>query len=115
MKSGQYRDQLAPMKKKNKRRGAMGTFHVRCKIENHVDRSKSVIVPKLLVDTGSDYTWIPARLNGARSDQMTVSCYQLYQLIEIISRRDVTSTTTPPAVLSSVTDNPCVVAGFANL
>lgn len=38
----------------------MGTFHVRCKVENHVDRTKAVIVPKLLVDTGSDYTWIPA-------------------------------------------------------
>src|SRR5256884_5980152 len=49
-------------RKTDKKRGAMGTFHVRCKIENHVDRSKSVIVPKLLVDTGSDYTWIPARL-----------------------------------------------------
>jgi predicted aspartyl protease len=40
----------------------MGTFYVRCKIENHVDRSQSVIAPKLLVDTGSDYTWIPAKL-----------------------------------------------------
>ena len=40
----------------------MGTFHVRCKVENHVHRSASVIVPKLLVDTGSDYTWIPTRL-----------------------------------------------------
>lgn len=40
----------------------MGTFYVRGKVENHVDRSKSVVVPKLLVDTGSDYTWIPARL-----------------------------------------------------
>jgi len=40
----------------------MGTFYVRCKVENHVDRSKSVVVPKLLVDTGSDYTWIPAKL-----------------------------------------------------
>ena len=38
----------------------MGTFHVRCRIENHVDRSKGTVVPKLLVDTGSDYTWIPA-------------------------------------------------------
>jgi predicted aspartyl protease len=37
----------------------MGTFHVRCRIENHVDRSKGTVVPKLLVDTGSDYTWIP--------------------------------------------------------
>ncbi len=38
----------------------MGTFYVRCKVENHVDRSKSVIVAKMLVDTGSDYTWVPA-------------------------------------------------------
>jgi predicted aspartyl protease len=38
----------------------MGTFHTRCKIENIVDRQKSVVVPKLLVDTGSEYTWIPA-------------------------------------------------------
>jgi predicted aspartyl protease len=37
-------------------------IYVRCKIENHVERSQSVVVPKLLVDTGSDYTWIPARL-----------------------------------------------------
>ena len=47
---------------KAKRQKGMGTFYVRCKIENHVDRSKSVLVPKLLVDTGSDYTWIPAKL-----------------------------------------------------
>ena len=38
----------------------MGTFHTRCKIENIVDRQKSVVVPKLLVDTGSEFTWIPA-------------------------------------------------------
>lgn len=37
-----------------------GIFHTRCKIENIVDRRKSVIVPKLLVDTGSEFTWIPA-------------------------------------------------------
>ena len=40
----------------------MGTFHVRCRIENHVDRSKGIVVPKLLIDTGSDYTWIPSTL-----------------------------------------------------
>jgi predicted aspartyl protease len=38
----------------------MGTFHTRCKIENIVDRKKSIVVPKLLVDTGSEYTWISA-------------------------------------------------------
>ena len=38
----------------------MGTFHTRCKIENIVDRTKSVVVPKMLVDRGSEYTWISA-------------------------------------------------------
>ena len=38
----------------------MGTFHVGCSVENHVDRSKSIRIPKLLVDTGSEHTWIPA-------------------------------------------------------
>jgi predicted aspartyl protease len=38
----------------------MGTFYTSCTVENHVDRSKSVRVPRLLVDTGSDDTWIPA-------------------------------------------------------
>ena len=38
----------------------MGTFFVRCKIENIVDRNKASIMPKMLVDTGSEYTWITA-------------------------------------------------------
>jgi predicted aspartyl protease len=37
----------------------MGAFHTTCRVENHIDRSKSVRVPKLLVDTGSEYTWLP--------------------------------------------------------
>lgn len=37
----------------------MGTFYTKCKIEHIADRSRSVIVPKLLVDTGSEYTWVP--------------------------------------------------------
>lgn len=37
----------------------MGTFSVGCKIANHVDRAKSARIPRLLVDTGSEYTWIP--------------------------------------------------------
>jgi predicted aspartyl protease len=39
----------------------MGTFYTKCKIENVSNRSKSVILPKLLVDTGSEYTWAPAK------------------------------------------------------
>src|SRR5438046_1974177 len=38
----------------------MGTFYTRCKVENIVGRTKSATIPKLLVDTGSEYTWIPA-------------------------------------------------------
>ena len=38
----------------------MGTFFTRCKIENVVDRTKSAIVSRILVDTGSEYTWILA-------------------------------------------------------
>jgi predicted aspartyl protease len=37
----------------------MGTFHVGCKVENHVHRDRTVTISKLLVDTGSEYTWIP--------------------------------------------------------
>jgi predicted aspartyl protease len=37
----------------------MGTFHVSCVVENHVERRRSARVTRLLVDTGSDYTWIP--------------------------------------------------------
>ncbi len=39
----------------------MGTFYTGCRIENHVDRSRAARVPKLLVDTGSEYTWIAAK------------------------------------------------------
>jgi predicted aspartyl protease len=38
----------------------MGTFYTSCRIENHTDRTRAVRIPKLLVDTGSEYTWIPA-------------------------------------------------------
>lgn len=38
----------------------MGTFRVGCKVENHVDRKHAATVPHALVDTGSEYTWIPS-------------------------------------------------------
>ena len=40
----------------------MGTFYSRCVVQNHSDRTRSVRLPKLLVDTGSEYTWIPEAL-----------------------------------------------------
>ncbi len=40
----------------------MGTFYSRCIVQNHSDRTRSVRIPKLLVDTGSEYTWIPEAL-----------------------------------------------------
>jgi len=39
----------------------MGTFYTNCRVENHVDRKKSIEVPKLLVDTGAEFT----RIDGA--------------------------------------------------
>lgn len=41
-------------------RGAakLGTFYVACEISSHLDRSKSFRVDKMLVDTGSGYTWV---------------------------------------------------------
>ena len=36
----------------------MGTFNTGCLIENQQDRSKKIRIPKLLVDTGSELTWI---------------------------------------------------------
>lgn len=38
----------------------MGTFYTGCRIENVVRRSQGATIPKLLVDTGSEYTWAPA-------------------------------------------------------
>ena len=40
----------------------MGTFYTKCFIENHVDRKKSIVIPKLLVYMGSEYTWIPENI-----------------------------------------------------
>ncbi len=37
----------------------MGTFYVGALIENHIDRKKSARISKLLVDTGSEHTWLP--------------------------------------------------------
>ena len=40
----------------------MGTFTVGCRIANHLDRTKSVVIPRMLVDTDSEYTWVPEQL-----------------------------------------------------
>jgi len=40
----------------------MGTFTIGCLIKNQVDREKSVKIPRLMVDTGADATWIPRKL-----------------------------------------------------
>jgi hypothetical protein len=39
----------------------MRAFFTKCQIENVADRQKSVVVPRLLVNTGSDYSWMPAK------------------------------------------------------
>ena len=37
----------------------MGTFYTHCVVQNHVERKKQFRIPKILVDTGSEHTWIP--------------------------------------------------------
>jgi clan AA aspartic protease len=37
----------------------MGTFYTQCVIQNHVDRSQRARITRILVDTGSEHTWIP--------------------------------------------------------
>lgn len=36
----------------------MGTFYTPCTVQNHLDRKKQYRIPKMLVDTGSEYTWV---------------------------------------------------------
>jgi predicted aspartyl protease len=40
----------------------VGTFHTRCWIENPIRRVKRAAISKILVDTGSEYTWVPAKI-----------------------------------------------------
>jgi predicted aspartyl protease len=38
----------------------MGTFHTHCQIENPTKRTKRASIPEVLVDTASEFTWVPA-------------------------------------------------------
>ena len=40
----------------------MGTFTVACRVSNVVDRSRSIDLAEMLVDTGSEYTWVTGKL-----------------------------------------------------
>ena len=40
----------------------MGTFSVGCRIENVIQRRKAVVLPRILVDAGSEYTWVSAKI-----------------------------------------------------
>ena len=46
----------------------MGPFSIACRVANIIDRSKSIQLDRLLVDTGSEYTWI----TGDRLEQIGV-------------------------------------------
>jgi hypothetical protein len=41
---------------------SVGSFYTGCKVENHRDPKKVAVVPKLLVDSGSEFTWLPAKV-----------------------------------------------------
>jgi predicted aspartyl protease len=40
----------------------MRLFYVGALVENHIDWKKSARIPKLLVDSGSENTWLPERV-----------------------------------------------------
>ncbi|MGA2585053.1 MAG: retroviral-like aspartic protease family protein [Tepidisphaeraceae bacterium] len=40
----------------------MGCFYINVTIRQIADRSKSAVVDKMLVDTGSEATWVPRRI-----------------------------------------------------
>lgn len=40
----------------------MGLFSVGCKVENHADPKKSAVIPRVLVDTGREFTWIDEKV-----------------------------------------------------
>lgn len=40
----------------------VGAFYTSCRVENHSDPKKGAVVPKLLVDTGSEFTWLPGEV-----------------------------------------------------
>jgi predicted aspartyl protease len=40
----------------------MGTFKIRCNVENIANRGRSAVVPRMLVDTGSEYTWVASSI-----------------------------------------------------
>ena len=46
----------------------MGTFYTGCRIENVAERSRGAALPKILVDTGSEYTWVPE----AKLDRLSI-------------------------------------------
>src|SRR5262249_20597492 len=37
----------------------MGSFSTSCIVQNHSERDRIVAIPRILVDTGSEHTWIP--------------------------------------------------------
>lgn len=40
----------------------MGTFEVPCRISHVADRSRIAELSQMLVDTGSEYTWVPGKV-----------------------------------------------------
>ena len=75
----------------------MGTFSVPCQVSNIVDRSRSVDLPQVLVDTGSEYTWISEKVleeisfAGPDLKKKTVkvdAAYVRKQLADIVKDQD---------------------------
>lgn len=64
----------------------MGLFRVACRIENQRDRARSVRVPAVLVDTGSELTWI----DGRSLDRVGVAPEKKNRRFRTADRREIT-------------------------
>jgi clan AA aspartic protease len=40
----------------------MGVFYVDCTVKNMAEREKSAMIEQLIVDTGSEFTWLPQEI-----------------------------------------------------
>ena len=40
----------------------MGVFYADCSVQNMADRDKSASIKQLIVDTGSEFTWLPENI-----------------------------------------------------
>ena len=83
----------------------MGTFYVDCTIESITDRTRSQTVAKVLVDTGSDNTWLPAKALVGIVAVTVLTLTLIWLLLSALNRKE-TTPSPPPTDYSAPTGTP---------